>query len=86
MQDTPPYFLVAPPVTRLNQTAKAGDFVTQVVAFDGDYAHPRRIRYGLDPAVSPGLSSYFGIDQDTGVISIRKNIQVCTNATMGTKE
>ena len=43
-------------------------------AFDGDYAHPRRIRYGLDPS-GLAFSSYFSIDPDTGVLRVRKGLQ-----------
>ena len=43
-------------------------------AFDGDYAHPRRIRYGLDPS-GLAFSSYFAIDPDTGVLRVRKGLQ-----------
>ena len=91
VQDTRPYFLRAPPVTRLPETAKEvrvklallkmflttflkGDEVLTVSAFDGDYAHPRRIRYGLDPS-GLAFSSYFSIDPDTGVLRVRKELQ-----------
>ena len=50
--------------------------MTKVEAYDGDYANPRRIRYGLNPTGLP-FSSYFRIDPDTGVITVRKNLQVC---------
>eukprot|EP00094_Tigriopus_californicus_P003115 TCALIF_02997-PA protein Name:"Similar to Cad86C Cadherin-86C (Drosophila melanogaster)" AED:0.15 eAED:0.15 QI:164/0.72/0.58/1/1/1/12/0/720 len=74
VQDSAPYFLEAPPVTRLPETAEVGDRVLEVKAFDGDYAHPRRIRYGLDPKERP-LRSYFQIDSDSGIITVRKNLQ-----------
>ena len=51
-----------------------GDEVLTVSAFDGDYAHPRRIRYGLDPS-GLAFSSYFSIDPDTGVLRVRKALQ-----------
>ena len=51
-----------------------GDEVLTVSAFDGDYAHPRRIRYGLDPS-GLAFSSYFSIDPDTGVLRVRKELQ-----------
>lgn len=75
VQDTAPYFLMAPPVTTLPETAKKGDMVTKVIAYDGDYANPRRLRYGLDPEGLP-FSSYFEIDPDTGIVSVRKDLQV----------
>eukprot|EP00095_Tigriopus_kingsejongensis_P012458 maker-scaffold696_size110080-snap-gene-0.13 protein:Tk12458 transcript:maker-scaffold696_size110080-snap-gene-0.13-mRNA-1 annotation:"cad86_drome ame: full" len=74
VQDSAPYFLEAPPVTRLPETAQVGDTVLTVKAFDGDYAHPRRIRYGLDPRERP-FSSYFQIDPDSGIVTVRKNLQ-----------
>ncbi len=99
VQDTSPYFLTAPPVTTLPETAKEvmtcsrhlvrkkvnnfslslqGDSVLQVSAFDGDYAHPRRIRYGLDPSGLP-FSSYFAIHPDTGIVTVRKSLMVCNS-------
>lgn len=73
-QDTAPYFLKAPPVTKLPDSAAVGDEVLTVEAFDGDYANPRRIRYGLNPDGLP-YSSYFQIDPDSGVVTVRKNLQ-----------
>jgi hypothetical protein len=51
-----------------------GDVVLKVSAFDGDYANPRRLRYGLDPTGLP-YSSYFEIDPDAGVVKVRKSLQ-----------
>ena len=73
--DTPPYFLIAPPVTKLPETAGIGTSVLQVTAYDGDYAHPRRLRYGLDPTGLP-FSSYFDIEPDQGIVKVRKSLQV----------
>lgn len=73
--DTPPYFLIAPPVTKLPETATIGTSVLQVIAYDGDYAHPRRIRYGLDPT-GLAFSNYFDIDPDEGIVKVRKSLQV----------
>jgi hypothetical protein len=47
----------------------------EVSAFDGDYAHPRKIRYGLDPAGLP-YSSFFEVNPDSGVITLRKSLTV----------
>ena len=77
--DTPPYFLIAPPVTKLAETAGIGTSVLQVTAYDGDYAHPRRLRYGLDPADLP-FSSYFDIEPDQGIVKVRKSLQVQHNS------
>ena len=46
--DTPPIFVSAPPVTRLPETSKIGDFVCNIVAVDGDKGLRRPIRYILD--------------------------------------
>ena len=42
--DTPPVFLLAPPVTRLQQSAVPGDFVLEVRAKDGDAGPGRPVR------------------------------------------
>ena len=52
-----------------------GDKVLEVSAFDGDYAHPRKIRYGLDPAGSP-FGNFFDINPDSGIVTLRKSLQV----------
>lgn len=49
--------------------------MVQVSAYDGDYAHPRRLRYGLDPSGLP-FSNYFDIDPDQGIVKVRKSLQV----------
>ena len=73
--DSPPYFLEAPPVTVLPETAQPGDVVTAVTAYDGDYANPRQLRYGLNPQGLP-YSNFFSIHPDTGVITLRKDLNV----------
>ena len=45
------------------------------MAYDGDYAHPQRLRYGLDPTGLP-YSNYFDIDPDDGTVKVRKTLQV----------
>ena len=55
-----------------------GDEVMTITAYDGDYANPRRIRYGLDPDGLP-YSTYFQIHPDTGVIRVRKGLQHIEN-------
>ena len=52
-----------------------GTNVVQVSAYDGDYAHPQRLRYGLDPTGLP-YSNYFDIDSDLGIVKVRKSLQV----------
>ena len=46
--DSPPIFLSAPPVTRVPENSKIGDFVANIVAIDGDKGLGRPIRYILD--------------------------------------
>ena len=48
------------------------------MAYDGDYAHPQRLRYGLDPTGLP-YSNYFDIDPDDGTVKVRKSLQVKKN-------
>ena len=48
------------------------------MAYDGDYAHPQRLRYGLDPTGLP-YSNYFDIDPDDGAVKVRKSLQVKKN-------
>ena len=50
--DTPPIFVSAPPVTRLPESSKIGDFVCNIVAVDGDKGLGRPIRYFLDTRFS----------------------------------
>ena len=52
--------------------------MVQVSAYDGDYAHPQRLRYGLDPTGLP-YSNYFDIDSDLGIVKVRKSLQVLLN-------
>ena len=62
----------------------------KVSAYDGDYANPRKLRYGLsdktdhfdssDKTIASKISSYFKMNPDTGVISLRKDVQVKTIA------
>ena len=62
----------------------------KVSAYDGDYANPRKLRYGFsdetnhldssDKQATSKISSYFKMNPDTGVISVRKDVQVRTIA------
>ncbi|XP_062537306.1 cadherin-86C isoform X2 [Armigeres subalbatus] len=69
VQDVPPVFTVAPPVTRLPPGLIPGDKVLQVHAEDGDKGVPREIRYGLVSEGNP-FTSFFDINQTTGEISL----------------
>ncbi|XP_055601879.1 cadherin-86C isoform X2 [Uranotaenia lowii] len=69
VQDVPPVFTVAPPVTRLPPGLIPGDKVLQVHAEDGDKGVPREIRYGLVSEGNP-FTSFFDINQTSGEISL----------------
>ena len=55
-------------------------------AYDGDYANPRKLHYEISEETNElevsrqnsmsQISSYFKMDPDTGVMSLRKDIQV----------
>ncbi|XP_055535413.1 cadherin-86C isoform X1 [Wyeomyia smithii] len=69
VQDVPPVFTVAPPVTRLSPGLIPGDKVLQVHAEDGDKGVPREIRYGLVSEGNP-FTSFFEINETSGEISL----------------
>ncbi|XP_062701155.1 cadherin-86C isoform X2 [Aedes albopictus] len=69
VQDVPPVFTVAPPVTRLPPGLIPGDKVLQVHAEDGDKGVPREIRYGLVSEGNP-FTSFFDINETSGEISL----------------
>ena len=63
-----------------------GDVVLKVSAYDGDYANPRKLRYEFSEEsntlqasrqnTNSQILSYFKMNPDTGVLSLRKDIQV----------
>ncbi|XP_058063242.1 cadherin-86C [Anopheles bellator] len=69
VQDVPPVFTVAPPVTRLPAGLIPGDKVLQVHAEDGDKGVPREIRYGLVSEGNP-FTSFFDINETSGEITL----------------
>ncbi|XP_058826724.1 cadherin-86C-like isoform X2 [Topomyia yanbarensis] len=69
VQDVPPVFTVAPPVTRLPPGLIPGDKVLQVHAEDGDKGVPREIRYGLVSEGNP-FTSFFEINETSGEVSL----------------
>ncbi|XP_049545284.1 cadherin-86C isoform X3 [Anopheles darlingi] len=69
VQDVPPVFTVAPPVTRLPAGLIPGDKVLQVHAEDGDKGVPREIRYGLVSEGNP-FTSFFDINETSGEIAL----------------
>ena len=59
----------------------------KVSAYDGDYANPRKLKYGFTISQTKlsessvhnfdiKLTSYFQMNPDTGVLSLRKDVQV----------
>uniref|UniRef100_A0A1Y9H204 Cadherin domain-containing protein n=1 Tax=Anopheles dirus TaxID=7168 RepID=A0A1Y9H204_9DIPT len=69
VQDVPPVFTIAPPVTRLPAGLIPGDKVLQVHAEDGDKGVPREIRYGLVSEGNP-FTSFFDINETSGELSL----------------
>ncbi|GAB0091959.1 cadherin-86C-like [Sergentomyia squamirostris] len=67
VQDVPPIFTMAPPVTRLPSGLLPGDKILQVQAEDGDKGVPRMIRYGLVSEGNP-FTSFFDINDTSGEI------------------
>ncbi|XP_063244010.1 cadherin-23 [Bacillus rossius redtenbacheri] len=65
VEDQPPEFVVASPVTRVSEDARIGTSVLQVKAVDGDRGINNHIKYFITQG--PGKGS-FGIDGDTGVV------------------
>lgn len=65
VQDMPPVFTSAPPVTHLQPNLVPGDIVVRVHAEDGDKGAPRQIRYGLVSEGNP-FTTFFNINETTG--------------------
>lgn len=65
VQDMPPVFTLAPPVTHLPPGLLPGDIVVRVHAEDGDKGAPRQIRYGLVSEGNP-FTTFFNINEATG--------------------
>lgn len=65
VQDMPPVFTHAPPVTHLPKQVTPGDVVVKVRAEDGDKGAPRQIRYGLVSEGNP-FTPFFNINETTG--------------------
>ncbi|KAF4533463.1 hypothetical protein B566_EDAN001192, partial [Ephemera danica] len=73
VQDTPPVFTKAPPVTSLAPRVRPGDVILQVQAEDGDKGRPRDIRYGLLSEGNP-YTPFFSIDEDTGEVRLSRSL------------
>ncbi|XP_049803738.1 cadherin-86C-like [Schistocerca nitens] len=80
VQDSPPYFTHAPPLTRLTSAVKQGDAVVRVQAEDGDRGQPREMRYGLVSEGTP-LISFFSVDERSGEVRLQKPLRELLSVT-----
>ncbi|CAH2108500.1 unnamed protein product [Euphydryas editha] len=64
VEDQPPEFVVATPITRISEDASVGTAVLQVRAIDGDRGINNRISY----SIISGGEEHFDIDSSSGVI------------------
>ncbi|XP_063822716.1 cadherin-86C isoform X1 [Ostrinia nubilalis] len=74
VQDMPPVFTAAPPVTHLPRQVAPGDVVVRVRAEDGDKGAPRAIRYGLVSEGNP-FTPFFNINETTGEVTLERPIE-----------
>ncbi|XP_073949712.1 cadherin 88C [Choristoneura fumiferana] len=64
VEDQPPEFVVASPVTRISEDAEIGTSVLQVRAIDGDRGINNRISY----SIISGGEEHFDIDSSSGIV------------------
>ncbi|XP_072939232.1 cadherin-86C-like [Epargyreus clarus] len=74
VQDMPPVFTSAPPITHLPRQVVPGDMVVKVRAEDGDKGAPRQIRYGLVSEGNP-FTPFFNINETTGEVTLERPIE-----------
>lgn len=74
VQDQPPVFTMAPPVTKLPPGILPGDKILQVHAEDGDKGNPREVRYGLVSEGNP-FTSFFDINDTSGEIFLMQPLE-----------
>ncbi|XP_034662090.1 cadherin-86C isoform X2 [Drosophila subobscura] len=74
VQDQPPVFTSAPPVTKLPAGILPGDKILQVHAEDGDKGNPREIRFGLVSENNP-FTSFFDINDTSGEIFLMRPLE-----------
>ncbi|KAM7360298.1 cadherin 86C isoform 2-T13 [Cochliomyia hominivorax] len=74
VQDQPPVFTMAPPVTKLPPGILPGDKILQVHAEDGDKGSPREVRYGLVSEGNP-FTSFFDINDTSGEIFLMRPLE-----------
>ncbi|CAD1476989.1 unnamed protein product, partial [Heterotrigona itama] len=65
VQDVPPIFTLAPPLTKINNSVQPGDIILRVHAEDGDKGVPREIVYGLVSEGNP-FTPFFNISETNG--------------------
>ncbi|EFN81179.1 Cadherin-86C [Harpegnathos saltator] len=80
VQDVPPIFTLAPPLTRLNNSMQTGDIILRVHAEDGDKGVPREITYGLVSEGNPFIP-FFNISETTGEIVLARPLEELTQIT-----
>ncbi|XP_047345119.1 uncharacterized protein LOC124947258 [Vespa velutina] len=80
VQDVPPIFTLAPPLTRLNNSIQPGDIILRVHAEDGDKGVPREIVYGLVSEGNP-FTPFFNISETTGEIVLARPLEELTQIT-----
>ncbi|XP_075974106.1 cadherin-86C-like [Anticarsia gemmatalis] len=74
VQDMPPVFTAAPPITHLPRQVAPGDMVVRVRAEDGDKGAPRQIRYGLVSEGNP-FTPFFNINETSGEVTLERPIE-----------
>ncbi|XP_043802012.1 uncharacterized protein LOC122719859 [Apis laboriosa] len=80
VQDVPPIFTLAPPLTRINNSIQPGDIVVRVHAEDGDKGVPREIVYGLVSEGNP-FTPFFNISETSGEITLARPLEELTQIT-----
>ncbi|KAJ8674821.1 hypothetical protein QAD02_010607 [Eretmocerus hayati] len=80
VQDVPPVFTLAPPLTKINNTAKPGDLILRVHAEDGDKGVPRDVTYGLISEGNP-FTPFFNVSETTGEIFLARPLEELTKIT-----
>ncbi|CAG5108414.1 Similar to Cad86C: Cadherin-86C (Drosophila melanogaster) [Cotesia congregata] len=80
VQDVPPIFTLAPPLTKINNTVQPGDVILRVHAEDGDKGVPREITYGLVSEGNP-FTPFFNVTESTGEIILARPLEELTQIT-----
>ncbi|CAK9829893.1 Cad86C [Anthophora retusa] len=80
VQDVPPIFTLAPPLTRINNSVQPGDIILRVHAEDGDKGVPREIVYGLVSEGNP-FTPFFNISETSGEITLARPLEELTQIT-----